>query len=130
MVNPTYKHLEASLRLGTFTLGQWAQVISAAVVALLFGIYLSPLPITATIFVSVLMAGLPLAVSYGAMGLDFSLAQMARAALRFWREPRHHLPGPGSELAGYRVHQAPLQLGPAPEVPEPAGASGEALWDW
>jgi hypothetical protein len=43
------KHLEASLRLGAFSLGQWAQVLLAVVLALTFGIYLSPLPSTPTI---------------------------------------------------------------------------------
>ena len=51
---------------------------------------------SATIFVSIVGAGLPVAVSYGAMGLEFSVgAVRARAAWRYWREPRRYLAGAG-----------------------------------
>ena len=64
--HPTYKHLEGRLRLGAFTLGQWAQITVAGTAAAVFGAYLSPLPTRVTIFVAILGAGLPVAVSYGA----------------------------------------------------------------
>src|SRR5205085_8590657 len=73
MRHPTYKHLEARLRLGAFALGQWAQISAAGVLAALFGVYLSPFPASVTIFVAIVVAGLPVAVSYGAMGLEFSV---------------------------------------------------------
>ena len=57
MRHPTYKHLDAKLRLGSFSLGQWAQITVAGVVAALFGGYVSPLPTQATIFVSILLPG-------------------------------------------------------------------------
>ena len=44
MRHPTYKHLEARLRLGAFSLGQWAQITAAGVAAAVFGGYVSPLP--------------------------------------------------------------------------------------
>ena len=87
-VNPTYKHLEASLRLGAFSLGQWAQILAAVVLALLFGIYLSPLGLTPTIFVSIVVAGSPLALSYGAMAQEWSVAEAIRAQWRWARHPR------------------------------------------
>lgn len=127
MRHPTYKHLEAKLRLGAFSLGQWAQITTAGVVAALFGGYLSPLPTQATIFVSIVAAGLPVAVSYGAMGLEFSVAQFVRAGWRYWRKPRQFMAGGGAASPGYVV------------VNEPAAASaltgaeqsreGELLWD-
>ena len=40
MRHPTYKHLEARLRLGAFSLGQWAQITAAGVAAAVFGGYL------------------------------------------------------------------------------------------
>ena len=76
--HPTYKHLEGRLRLGAFSLGQWAQITAAGTAAAVFGAYLSPLPTRVTIFVAILGAGLPVAVSYGAMGLEFSVGQLAR----------------------------------------------------
>lgn len=127
MGHPTYKHLEDKLRLGAFTLGQWAQIATAAALAAVFGIYVSPLPATATIFVSIVGAGLPVALAYGAMGLDFSVAQLAASAWRYWRAPRHYLPGPGRSAIGYLVER-PLDA----DRDEPqAPASGErgALWD-
>src|SRR5919201_7016885 len=113
MRHPTYKHLEAKLRLGTLSLGQWVQITAAGTAAAVFGIYVSPLPTTATIFVSIVGAGLPVALSYGAMGLEFSVAQFARAAWRYWRQPRRFLAGAGQPTTGYLVHADPITT-PAP----------------
>ena len=96
MRHPTYKHLEAKLRLGAFSLGQWAQIGTAGAAAAVFAVYLSPFPVSVTIFVSIVTAGLPVALSYGAMGLEFSVAQFVRAAWRYWRQSRRFLPGPGA----------------------------------
>ncbi len=126
MRHPTYKHLEAKLRLGAFSLGQWAQITAAGVAAALFGGYLSPLPTQVTIFVSILAAGLPVAVSYGAMGLEFSVAQFTRAGWRYWREPRRYLAGAGRPSVGYVVLAEPV-------ADTTSGAhqphEGELLWD-
>lgn len=128
MRHPTYKHLEARLRLGAFSLGQWAQITLAAVVAALFGGYVSPLPTQATIFVSILMAGLPVAISYGAMGMEFSVADFARAALRYWRQPRSFPPGPGDGTPGYVLREDPLRQQDRSRSASTA-ADGRLLWD-
>ena len=79
--HPTYKHLEGRLRLGAFTLGQWAQITAAGTAAAVFGAYLSPLPTRVTIFVAILGAGLPVAVSYGDRPVGHrSVALLAAAA--------------------------------------------------
>ena len=80
MRHPTYKHLEAKLRLGSFSLGQWAQITAAGALAAAFGVYVSPFPASVTIFVSIVGAGMPVALSYGAMGLDTWPAPAARPA--------------------------------------------------
>jgi hypothetical protein len=130
VANPTYKHLEGKTVVGRFSLSQWAQLLAGVVLGLVFGIYLSPLPPTATIFISCLLPGLPLAASYGAMGLEFSLAQLARAAWRFWRAPRRWLPGPGASTVGYLVMLDPDPAERSPSRPEPARAPRlEGLWD-
>jgi hypothetical protein len=128
MRHPTYKHLEARLRLGAFSLHQWAQITIAGVAAALFGGYLSPFPTQVTVFVSIVGAGLPVAVSYGAMGLEFSVAQFARAGWRYWRQPHRFLAGPGEPTTGYVVladhaHDQSAQAA--------AAATSEAalLWD-
>jgi hypothetical protein len=127
MRHPTYKHLEAKLRLGAFSLGQWAQIAMACCAAALFGGYLSPLPTQATIFLSVVGAGLPVAVSYGAMGLEFSVAELARAGWTYWRHPRRFLAGAGAPSAGYVVVRDQV----VPSMPEAASTThpGELLWD-
>lgn len=137
-VNPTYKHLEASLRLGPFSLGQWAQIMVAAVLALVFGIYLSPLGIAPTIFFSIVLAGSPLAMSYGAMAHEWSVTDAVRAQWQWLRRPRTYLPGPSSEMTGYVV-LAPADLavpglaagGPAGSRPtDPASErDGGIVWD-
>ena len=126
MRHPTYKHLEARLRLGAFSLGQWAQITAAGVAAAVFGGYLSPFSTQVTIFVSIVAAGLPVAMSYGAMGLEFSVAQLMRAGWRYWRQPRRFLAGAGQLTAGYVVLSEPLADTPSPsrDVRE-----GEPLWD-
>jgi hypothetical protein len=131
VVHPTYKHLEGKLRFGSFSLGQWAQITTAALVAVVFGVYVSPFGTGVTVFVSILAAGLPVAVAYGAMGLEFSVGQFVAAAWRYWRSPRRYLPGPGSSAIGYVV-RAPTRAGGRQTLPtEGAGLAGEveALWD-
>jgi hypothetical protein len=132
VVHPTYKHLEAKLRLGAFSLGQWAQIGLAGVLAAVFGVYVSPLPSTVTIFVSIVGAGLPVAVSYGAMGLDFSVGQFVGSAWRYWRSPRQYLPGAGTTAVGYVVEPTPAADASEVRPQRPSAGSGattEGLWD-
>ena len=126
MRHPTYKHLEARLRLGAFSIGQWAQITAAAIAAALFGGYLSPFPTQVTIFVAIVGAGLPVAVTYGAMGLQFSVAQFTRAAWRYWRTPRRYLAGSGLPTTGYVV--AP-DAADGVAATSGAAAERELLWD-
>jgi hypothetical protein len=126
MRHPTYKHLEAPLRLGSFSLGQWAQITTAGIAAAAFGAYLSPFPTTVTIFVAIVGAGLPVALSYGAMGLEFSIVEFARATWRYWRRPRRYLPGAGDLPRGYVVRAEPTTGPVSTRSVEP---EGEPLWD-
>jgi hypothetical protein len=129
MVNPTYKHLDAKMRLGGLRLGQWLQLVVAVGFAALFGIYISPLPIGPTIAISVFAAGLPVAVSFAAMGLEFSASSIVHAIWRWARSPRRYLPGGGREATGYVV-QAELRapaFEPAADV-TPTSRIAE-LWD-
>jgi hypothetical protein len=130
VANVTYKHLEGKTVVGLFSLGQWAQLLAGVLLGLLFGVYLSPLPPMPTIFLSCLLPGLPLAASYGAMGLEFSFAQLAWAAWRFWRSPRRWLPGPGGTSAGYLVVPDPDPAEQPPGRRDPARPRQlEGLWD-
>jgi hypothetical protein len=124
----TYKHLEARLRLGAFSLHQWAQITIAGVAAALFGGYLSPFPTQVTVFVSIVGAGLPVAVSYGAMGLEFSVGQFARAGWRYWRQPRRFLAGAGGPTTGYTVLAEQLHHHDA-QAADSATTEPALLWD-
>ena len=132
MGNVTYKHLEGRTLVGPLSLAQWAQLLVGVVAGLTFGLYLSPLPPTATVFISCLLPGLPLAAGYGAMGLEFSLLQFVRAALRYRRRARQYLPGAGHAATGYLVGPAADQ-GVAPAGDRAAasdqGRRLEELWD-
>ena len=127
MRHPTYKHLEAKLRLGSFSLGQWAQITAAGAAAAVFGVYLSPFPVSVTIFVSIVGAGMPVALSYGAMGLEFAVGEFAAAAWRYWREPRRYLPGAGDPSHGYVGHREPVTV--ASDRHGSPAVEREPLWD-
>jgi hypothetical protein len=132
VLNPTYKHLGAKLRLGAFTMAQWTQIAVAGAIAAVFAVYVSPLPTTVTIFVSILGAGLPVATSYGAMGLEFSVGQFVVSAWRYSRAPRHYLPGPGRTALGYAVEsdQAPVADASPPGDADVQAGEAEGLWDF
>jgi hypothetical protein len=125
-VNPTYQNLDAKLRVSGLTPGQWAQLISSGLAGLLFALYVSPLPVGPTLTVSVLVAGLPVAVSYGLSGAEFSATRLALAVCRWARRPSQYQAGAGAMLTGYVVQQ------PAPEpapVREPqTQLDPEELW--
>lgn len=123
MRHPTYKHLEDRLRLGPLSVSQWAQVFVAGTAAAVFGGYLSPFGIGPTIFISIVGAGWPVALSYGAMGLEFSVGQFAIAAWRYWREPRSFTPGRGEATSGYVLSST------RPQGPRPSVSMKEPVWD-
>jgi len=133
MVNPTYKHLEDKFRIGPCSLGQWAQLFASVVAGLVFGIYLSPFGTQITISVSIMFAGVPFAVSYAAMGTEFSVSELARVAAGFYRTPRRYAPGAGARTRpGYHVEPDPLpdEQPTRPVAPDAPTPTGEALWDY
>jgi len=99
----TYKHLQDPLRPGGLTLGQWATVALAALAAIVFALYISPLPPGPTISVSILLAGAPGALSYAAGGFDLSIADSTRAIWLWAQGTKHYLPGAGVLPVGYIV---------------------------
>lgn len=131
LANPTYKQLEASLRIGSFTLGQWAQILVAGVLALLFAVYVSPLETGPTIFISVVLGGTPVALSCGAMAQEWSVVDALRAQWHWITSPRKYLPGPGQSVVGYAVepHVEPPDEGLDHHLRHDISDERSRLWD-
>lgn len=128
----TYKHLEDRVRLGAFTLGQWASLFVMALLGAMFGLYWSPLPTKPTIVVSVWLAGGPVLVAYALEGREFDVWRTLCAIWVWARGEKHYLPGGGPvPEAGYVV-QAPAPV-ERPEPRSPADAAAltnrlEEVW--
>ena len=103
--NETYKHLEDPLRMSGLTIGQYAALAGATIAAIVFGLYISPLPAGVTMALCIFLAGLPVAVSYAVSGFDVSITDTIAALYRWVRGDKHFLPGGGSVPAGYVVAQ-------------------------
>jgi hypothetical protein len=129
--NETYKHLEDPTRLGPLTIGQWAALFPATLAAILFGMYVSPLPPGPTIIVSVWLAGFPVALSWVVTGKDLAVKDTMVFVWRWVRGEKHYLPGPGTGTAGYVVERVVERV----RVARPAGDTVRArdelrgVWD-
>ena len=105
--NETYKHLEDPIRLSGLTLGQWGGLAASALVAIVFGLYVSPLPSGITLTLSLFVAGLPLALPYAVSGFDMAMSDTLAAVYRWARGPKHYLPAAIEAAAGYVVVRTP-----------------------
>ena len=128
-VHPTYKNLEAKLRVATLTVGQWIQLGASIGFAVIFVRYISPLPIEPTLSLAILLAGLPVAASYALSGAEFSATRLIVSVWRWRRRPKRYQPGPGEPIDGYVV-----ELPPPVDVSDRDAASApladlELLWD-
>jgi len=130
--NETYKHLEDPLKLSGLTIGQYAALCGTTLVAIVFGLYISPLPAGVTMGVSLFMAGLPIALSYAVSGFDVAMTDTITALYRWVREDKHFLPGAGEPTAGYVVAQSGSEQRPPVRSPEDVASARrqlEGAWD-
>jgi hypothetical protein len=130
--NETYKHLEDPLRLSGLTIGQYAALSGTTIAAIVFGLYISPLPAWVTMALSIFLAGLPISVSYAVSGFDVSVADTIAALYRWARGDKHFLPGAGSVPAGYVVAQVSTDERPPSRSPEDVASARrqlEGAWD-
>jgi hypothetical protein len=102
-MNTAYKHLEAKLRVGEFTIGQWMGLFVGAMTALLWGFYISPFGTSITLFTACYIGGLPAAAIFLATMSEVDMLLLARAAVRWRREEGRYLAGAGPATNGYRV---------------------------
>jgi hypothetical protein len=102
-MNSAYKHLEAKLRVGEFTLGQWLGLFVGAITALTWGFYVSPFGAYVTLFSACYIGGLPAAAIFLAAMSEVDIVLIARSAVRWRREEGRFLAGPGPATSGYVV---------------------------
>jgi hypothetical protein len=130
--NETYKHLEDPLRLNGLTIGQYVALCGTALVAVVFALYVSPLPPGVTMGVSLFVAGLPISLSYAVSGFDVAVSDTIGALYRWARQDKHYLPGAGETLTGYVVARAgaePLPQGRSADDIASARRQLEGAWD-
>src|SRR3954452_1842742 len=101
MANVAYKHLEQRLRIGEFTLLQWAGFLAGLLAALAWGQYLSPFGSYATLFTAVYIGGIPVGVAFLASVTDFALWLHIGGLSRHRRAAGRSVPGPGQSARGY-----------------------------
>jgi hypothetical protein len=124
-VNVAFKHLEAKLRFGDLSIGQWAGVVGGILVGIGFTLYLSPFGSVADVIVGVYIGAVPASAAFFASLSEFDLFGVVGAWVRWCRGGGRYLPGSGSAAIGYAVltdDDPPDESAglPAPEL--------EALW--
>ena len=105
-MNVAYKHLENKLKIGEFTLLQWAGLFLGVMAALVWGMYLSPLGAYLTLTTSVYIGGIPIAAAFLAGITSFDLWLHLKAMARHRRAGGRYIPGPGHSAHGYALTSA------------------------
>lgn len=124
-MNSAFKHLEAKLRFGDLTVGQWAGVIGGLLLGLAFAQFLSPVGGVWGAILGVYLGAIPASAALFASLSEFDLAGMIAAAIRRRRCPARYLPGGGVVAQGYVLIDLTF-----PDVPTTTtGRELEALWD-
>ena len=126
-MNVAFKHLEAKLRFGELTIGQWTAVVVGLLFGLVFAQYLSPVGGVWGMVLGIYLGAVPASAAFFASLSEFDLGGLLVAALRGRRQPMRYLPGGGRGAQGYRlVADSECSAG------TPAGRDEldlEALWD-
>lgn len=100
-MNVAYKHLESKLKIGEFTITQWAGFFVGVMAALMWVMYLSPFGAYITLVTSVYLGGLPAGAAFLASVSDFDLWLHLKALVRHRRMIGRYVPGPGAAVGGY-----------------------------
>jgi hypothetical protein len=96
-----YKHLENRLKIGEFTVGQWAGLFFGVMAALTWGIYVSPFGGYVTLVTAIYLGGIPVAAAFLAGATNFDLWLHLKALSRHRRAVGRYVPGPGHSARGY-----------------------------
>lgn len=103
-MNLAYKHLEAKLRIGEFTIGQWAGLIIGLLTAAIWGMYVSPFGTQLTLFTACYIGALPVGAIFLATVSDIDVVLVLRSAVSWRRAEGRFLAGPGPSTNGYVLH--------------------------
>jgi hypothetical protein len=102
-MNSAYKHLESPLKIAELTLGQWGAICVGLLVAFVWGMYLSPLSATLSLFTAVYIGGIPAVAGFLAASGDFDARTYVRGFLRWRRGYDRYAAGGGDTAAGYVI---------------------------
>ena len=124
-MNSAFKHLEAKLRFGDLTVGQWAGVVGGLLFGLAFAQFLSPVGGIWGAILGVYLGAIPASAALFASLSEFDLAGMIAAAIRRRRRPARYLPGGGEVARGYVLFNETHTSAQT----ETTARDLEALWD-
>jgi hypothetical protein len=127
-MNTAYKHLDSKLRIAELTVGQWVGIIVGVGVAVLWGLYLSPLGTYLTLVTAVYLGGLPAAAAVLAAMSEFHLGLLIRSAIRWHRLEGRFVSGPGRTTRGYVVDDEPERRHPPTERRAMRELDPASLW--
>ena len=100
-MNVAFKHLEAKLRFGELSIGQWAGILGGVLFALAFAQYLSPVHGLPAVVLGVYLGAIPASAAFFASLSEFDLWGLLAAAIRWRRSPGRFVPGGGETARGY-----------------------------
>jgi hypothetical protein len=102
-MNIAYKHLDARLRIAELTVGQWLSVLIGVGIAILWGLYLSPLPGPLSLATAVYLGAVPAGLAVMSGFYELNLVLVARSAVRWRRSDGRYVAGPGESARGYAI---------------------------
>lgn len=127
-MNVAYKHLNAKLKIGDLTTGQWVTVLVGVVLMLGWGFYLSPLATYPTIITAVYLGGLPISLALLANYAEFNFWRLLTRAFSWARADGAYSAGPGDQITGYTITADPRAARNARLAGE-ASLDLAALWE-
>jgi hypothetical protein len=126
-MNIAFKHLEAKLRFGDLSIGQWAAILGGVLFAVVFAQYLSPVGGLGAAILGVYLGAIPASAAFFASLSEFDLWGLIAAAVRWRRAAGPHVAGGGDTARGYvLVVEATQGTGVGWGAPE---LDVGALWD-
>jgi hypothetical protein len=126
-MNIAFKHLEARLRFGDLTVGQWAAILGGVLFAAVFAQYMSPIGGLGGVIVGVYLGAIPASAAFFAGLSEFDLWGLIREAVRWRGTAGRYAAGAGDTACGYAVLiEAAGDLGGDRASPQ---FDAGALWD-